>query len=532
MNMKSIPQQLKNEFLNTAWKSALTVIVALFGNGCGPESIPPPPADDSALIKGFFKEHPEIESLFVKPATTGRVDFHFNVYVDHSASIHGYLNLQSQRLEKNGTGKAVPHFFNLLRQLSNRGELLGFNAFGTLGEKADSTDEEITPLGRVPPTDASAYKRLNNDYASLIRKIKTEQPHTSDGKPVQHVIITDGVQSHRDPGNGSALSKTVKELQAWIDSGGAVDIRVSISAFAGKYYSEELRALRADQKNQTHSFSGNVTDRPFLIISLLQSPEHLPSWQQFWSSSGLATIPVEALASFPPQVPDNAGFAMKPEAQIDKKMAPEMLLTSIWEKREVVTIENASNLFAARILRPQNLRSEIVTKYPILITIEGSGANVTGDFKASHPMLQIWRNDGKKTPQLTGPDESKANQPSAEAPARIWKQLVQEEMAGVPTDLRETFTADPSPVSKTDKGLNFTIRAPLQSRGMDHILVLTTEQTLSASTPPDFSKFSCTDDSSPDSLNRIYNLQQLVEQFSHGMKPVSRKSGLLILTHY
>lgn len=512
--------------MNTARRSIFASCLAASMLTSCPQSDSVRPVEDKVLIETFFNEHPEIEDLFAKPPLTQKVDFNFDVYVDHSASIQGYLNLKATNSKKDSPTKSAPNLFNLLRQLANRVELLEFNAFGTVGQDSESTKEEITPLGRQAPTTASAYNRLNNDYASLIRKIRSEQRQETDGKPIQHIIITDGVQSHRDPGDGSALSKTVKELQAWIDEGGAVDIRVSVSSYAGKYYSEELRALQRD-----YAFSGSVPDRPFLIITLLQSPEHLSAWHTFWNSSGLATIPIEALASFPASVPADAGFLMEPEHVVDKSMAPNVLHEKVCEDvHEIISVDHCTRLFAATVKRPRDSKNNALQKYPFCIAVKTNGAGSLESFRSSKPTLQIWRNEFK--PSLQDIVEDKNAKKTSVMPAVKWTALSKEEMNGAATDLRETFSSQPSPLAQTEDGLRLLIYAPLQGRGAKDILVITTEQTIQPPQAPDFSKHSCTDDSSPESLNRIYNLQQLVEQFGNSMKPVSRKSSLLVLTHY
>jgi hypothetical protein len=506
------------------------------------------PADDTALLKSFLEEQPSLAPVFAKPAQEKIIPFALNVYVDQSASMRGYLDCVGETPPKTKDAKrqevveSGPRLFSLLRQLANQSELLRFHAFGKLEADTDPSPDTITSLDKQPPVNARDYTRRNNDYAYLIGHIKQQEPEVN-LLPVQHMIITDGVQSHHNAGEGSALSMTIGSLKEWIDSGGIVEVRLIKSSFTGKYYSEELRAFQQANpaKELRHSFSGHSPARPFLVISLLSGAEVLPAWNSFWERSGMQSIEVEKTVLFPDMNSQRSSLTMKFNETVSKKLAPEMKFPSVWKNlTEIPTVDGYRNLFSAQLFQIKTNTSNEPETYPAVLHLEGEeGINVIEAFKAAKPTLRIWK---RRKPSPPAKAETAADKKAMPAkapvsplpPEPMWVALNEDELKGTPADVRRIFVKKPDPFETfAPNKADLLLRLPLQPIGeKGDIVVLTLTETAPAeSKAPDFRDFSCIDDSTAETLDRIYNLQQWVEQFSQSLKPFVREEGLLVITH-
>jgi hypothetical protein len=504
--------------------------------------------DDTVLLRSFLEEQPALAPVFAKPAQEKKTPFALNVYVDQSASMRGYLDCvgetppKKKGLKQQDIVESGPRLFSLLRQLANQSELLRFHAFGKLEADTGPSPDTVTELDKQPPVNARDYTRRNNDYAHLIGHIKQQEPEVN-SLPVQHMIISDGVQSHHNPGDGSALSMTIARLKEWIDDGGIVEVRLIKSSFTGKYYSEELRAFQQANasKELRHSFSDHAPARPFLVISLLSGAEVLPAWNIFWERSGMQSIEVEKTVLFPDMNSQRSRLTMKFNETVSKKLAPEMKFPGVWKNlMEVPTVDGYRNLFSAQLFQIKTNTSNEPETYPVVLHLEGEeGVDVIEAFKAARPTLRIWKRRKPSSPAKTETVADK-NATPAKAPVSplppepMWVALNEDEFKGTPADVRRIFVKKPDPFETfAPNKADLLLRLPLQPIGeKGDIVVLTlTEAVAAESEAPDFRDFSCIDDSTAETLDRIYNLQQWVEQFSQSLKPVVREEGLLVITH-
>ncbi len=549
---------MKRNFKNDPTVSLLLIgcVVGslLFLTGC-----PPPetskPADDTALLKSFLDEQPSLAPVFAKPAKEKKLPFALNVFVDQSASMRGYLDSVGTTPPKKQSSKAAsaeaavgqeagPRLFSLLRQLANQSELLRFHAFGKLESDVTTSPETITPLDKQAPVNASYYTRRNNDYANLIAHIGQQESHVN-SLPVQHMIISDGVQSHHNPGAGSALSQTIASLKGWIDRGGIVEVRLIKSTFSGKYYSEELRAFQQanSSKELVHSFIGYVPARPFLVISLLSGTDVLPAWKSFWKRSGMQAIEVEKTVIFPDMNSERSKIAVKFNETVSKTLAPEMKFPGVWKNlAEVPTVDGFQNLFSAKLFQVRTKTIDTPETYPAVLHLKAEeGVDVIEEFKAARPTLRIWKMRKPSPPAKALPDADK-NTTTAKAvppappsvPEPKWVPLSDEDFKGTPSDVRRIFVQKPSPVeSTTTNEADVLLRLPLQPLGEKGDIIVLTMNPAQPAEPqvPDFSAYSCIDDSTEKTLHQIYNLQQWVEQFSEAVKPVIKEEGILVITH-
>jgi hypothetical protein len=538
---------MKREFKNEPSVRLLFVGCALGSlllMGCRENIITVKPTDDTALLKLFLEEQPSLTSVFAKPAKDKKIPFALNVYIDQSASMRGYLDSVGKAPPKKKIAKfteAGPRLFSLLRQLANQSELLSFHAFGKLQTDTSTSPDTITILDKQAPVNARDYTRKNNDYANLIAHIKQQESKVN-SLSVQHMIISDGVQSHHNPGEGSALSRTIASLKEWIDAGGIVEVRLIKSTFSGKYYSEELRAFQQANASTEllHSFVGYAPARPFLVISLLSGVDVLPAWNSFWDRSGMQAIEVEKTVLFPDMGSQLPKLVMKFNETVSKTLAPEMKYPGVWKDlAEVPTVDGYRNLYSARLLQVKTKTNDSPETYPAVLHLKGEeGLNVIEEFKGAKPTLRVWRMRKPSPPPKAGivvAKDVKADKPSPPSPPEHkWVQLTEEEFKGTPPDIRRIFVQKPAPFeSSSPNEADVLLRLPLQQIGeKGNIVALTLTPAPSAELQaPDFKDYSCINDSTAETLDRIYNLQQWVEQFSEAVKPVVKEEGILVITH-
>ena len=178
--------------------------------------------------------------------------------------------------------------------------------------------------------------------------------------------------------------------------------------------------------------------------------------------------------------------------------------------------------------------------YPAVLHLKGEeGVDIIEEFKAARPTLRIWKRSKPSPPTkpgTVGDKKSTSDKGSASPPPPEpkWVPLTDEELKGTPEDVRRIFVKKPAPFENSSPNeAEILLRLPLQPVGeKGDIVVLTLIHAASAELKvPDFKDYSCINDSTEETLGRIYNLQQWVEQFSQSLEPVVTEEGILVITH-
>lgn len=474
--------------------------------GCGSQ---PSTGTDVAKIeaegKDFVENAPEMRALFRQNETSATANIRFEVYVDESLSMHGYADYA-----RNWRQPPDSNFVRLLRELNNEGELLGYYGFGN---EATPT-QIIVPHGKAAPLDPGLYNKSNNDYADLLRQLAS-LPKSSDGLPIERMIITDGVQSSRDAGQGSALSQTVQKLQEWIAHGGVVEVRLLAAPFSGTYYSEELRALK-----RPSTFQGRVTDRPFIVISLLSGPADLPAWDRFWNRNAMSAVRTLGMLRCPVELPARA-IELVPEERIPKDVPTDVLYRNVWDLVSLVTLDGYRNMWRAMVSRPRTQENADPATFPACFLVKGvAAADPNAAFRALKPMLEVWQ---RPAPPGNVPDGKKPA-----AADHNWQKLES-------VDLRDFRNGKVTiaPAGSPADAFRLTATLPVPARKTAQAVVLRAAPPASGAppTPPDWRSSSTLNDSSAADLNKIYNLQPFVEQLTDRTARPPSPTGLLVLTY-
>jgi hypothetical protein len=487
--------------------------------GCNPT--PPPRADADkaidALALELLQTTPELGNVFRVTSEPAPSQMTVEVYIDHSASMAGYVDPGHQAAlppagKKNKVSASVvpvalpgSSFTSLLRSLANEAEVTGYFAFG----EDNTTTQTVTPLGRTPPLDARQYVRLNNDYAALIKQFAVQTAATGP-IPVHRMIITDGVQSHRDKGAGSALGQTVEQLHAWIAGGGAVHLRLLSAPYRGTYYSEELRAL-----NRPYSYAAFATQRPFLVLSLLARRGDLPAWKAFWGRDQFSDLQTLAELSYPEEKVNSSGLSIAPEEKLLDFQNYSLLSAQVWDPTRIHTLNGYRDIWRAQVKRIETPTDPHPAAFPAAFLLSGLKAPATADadLRAMNPVLEIWqRKLLPSTPlaPLTPAPQSALNGSTTPRPDAPWQK--QETI-----DLRDFKNGKVTieSVSTPAPGFRFTCKAlPVPEQDNAAAVVLKLQPRATPAATPDWKRFSILDDSNPATLDRIYNLQPFVEQLS------------------
>lgn len=511
---------------------------------------PPPPGVDTKTVdadaKEFVETVPAMPRLFQPQDPVPAANFRFEVFVDQSASMAGYVDYarnwpktqtpspsvpyplnglsdatrapasaDRSRTRRPGASPAAPDapvdsaFVRLLREFANEEELMGYFGFGSDA----SAPQTIVPYGRSAPLDPKQYVRLNNDYADLLGQFAA-RPATADGLPVVRVIVTDGVQSHSAAGMGSALSQTVQKLQEWVKTGGVVEVRLLEAPFAGTYYSEELRA-----RQRPVSFGGRVAERPFIVISLLPSSADLPAWDRFWKRSAMAGLAPVSVVRCPVEAAARP-LTLEPEERIPKEVPTQVLYRNVWDLSRIETLDGYHNVWRAGVRRPRTQASATPATYPACFLCKGfsaaaSGADAEAEFRQMRPVLEVWQGPG------TG-----GKKPAGVGDGKDWNRLDS-------IDLRDFQNGKVSVarVGGAPDTFRLTAALPLPPPRTVQAVVLTATPLAVAATPPDWEKASTLDDSSAANLGKIYNLQPFVEQLIDRTTRPAPPVGLLVLPY-
>jgi hypothetical protein len=187
------------------------------------------------------------------------------------------------------------NFLSALRALANQPEVRVWSGWGT------TLKGDIKAPLAGSPADPKLYSLSNNDYAALISTLPRPRSGKA-GVAAVHLIISDGVQSQRDAFRGGTLGPTARAIQKWIQEGGAAELRLLDAPYYGTYYSERDRRRITEPGGESSAPRRyNEPKRPFLLLALLESPEALPAWGDFWTSrSGLKELkPLAAPISIP-----------------------------------------------------------------------------------------------------------------------------------------------------------------------------------------------------------------------------------------
>jgi len=486
----------------------------------------------------FLRSAPELAKAFQNSGSAPLKPFQIEVLVDESASMEGYVNSAASgpaaaRGSKTKATPATPSpaagssFFDLLRELANENEVSGYFGFGSDANGATTT---FTPHGKQAPLAASQYHRMNNDYADLLDQLaKRPAKAENDREPIERIIITDGVQSHQDKGQGSALGNTVTKLRAWVKQGGVVEMRLFTAPYNGTYYSEELRAL-----NKHYSYPGHVADRPFLVLSLISSKDELPAWKKFWERNAFSGLKQVAYLCYPTPQVTISGLTLSPEERIPKESPVKVMFHNVWDLHKIVTLDGYHDLWQAYVHRIQTADSLTPPTYPSSFVLSGMApsADLETDLRAMNPVLQVWHPapppDPKRGAKPAASGTPAATPAPVDAPKVVWEKIESESV-----DLRDPNNGHVTRVKLEDpaSGFRFTANLTTPAKNDPRVVVIMAKPRGITPPPPDWKAFSILDDSSPTNLNKIYNLQPFVEQLTRDEVSDPAPVAAAVFTH-
>lgn len=517
------------------WQIAAWLCVALAAlAGCGPgpqpTSVSPQAVDNAA--QSLFEGSPALAKVFQEQNARPQMKFKFEVIVDQSASMQGYVDYPrswdksgSSVVHGNqtkGTNAPPSNFANLLRRLGHESELSGYFGFGSDAHGVQT----ITEYGHSPPLEPKLYTRYNNDFADLLSELG-KRPPTEDDVPIERIIITDGVQSHRDRGAGSELAQTVAQLRGWIERGGAVDVRLLTAPYAGTYYSEELRA-----RNLPYSYAGQAERRPFLVISLLSKAEDLPVWKAFWKRHVFSDLEPTTELSYPAETASTSKLTIEPEPKIPNEVTTNVRYRNVWDLSKIVTLDGYNDLWRANVRKIRTKAEASPLTYPACFLLKGmtSSNDSEADLRAMNPVLEVWHPGAATAAPKTKPVPAAlpttggTPDPPAQTPVG-WQKAAS-------IDLRD-FGNGKVAIAKLDSATGFRFCATLDVPAKKEIraVVLTAKPQATMPPAPDWKQYSVLDDSLPTNLDRIYNLQPLVEQLSSGQLTAPAPIGACVFTY-
>jgi hypothetical protein len=439
-----------------------------------------------------------------------RNNFEIVAYVDQSESMRGFLPEKDDAFFDGGS------FEEFLRALTNQAELKRFVGFGT-GEPGSGTDkggEVRRDLGRVPPLDRDQSKLLNNNYAALIDELTAEANQSRIS-----LIITDGVQSHSETAQGSAMGSTAAAAKRWLATGGTIEARILTSPMKGKYFSEDLRAA-----GKPYGFNIAEAKRPFLVLAFIPSAELLDDWDGLLRRERLSPLDWKATYRLPqyqtvdpPEVTvidrqfdaaesKNLGMIEQDNVPVSRsRRLPQLHDQNQWRE----------NVFAAAVDEALLMDStgKEIAEIPLSFSIRGVSSTLADPdewlkaFRELKPRLAIY-----------------AKSISADGTTETWKPV-----DGGIYDLRyvdpivEVKGMAPEPDGDLPQAM-VTYMVPW-TNGKIRLGVMSLEQATQKVDPPSFSAWSTINDSTPAEMQKIYNLQTLLEQIAGDSSKLIRKGG-------
>lgn len=523
---------------------AIALFFYLFSCGGGAGRKTPPrvsQAEVISIVEEITNEYPGmLEPITKDHVPSEKTSFRLSLYVDQSQSIRGYIPPVGGAPFYDGS-----NFISLLHALGHQGELNRLTNAKSFGSGLPQSAEAVT-LPRVVDLmnpDPKDYNLLNNDYASQIEEILRNGE-----KDEISLILTDGVQSYESAAGGSLMGATARSLKKWIAQGGYVETLLSTAPFKGKYFSEELRAI-----GRNYTLNVEFRERPFVVFVLIPSEALLDEWDEFKKRDRLKNIEFVSYrlpqtvetATMPTAAPGALIFSKEesvrvglqprtnePYARLDPVLHEppwgKNLHTALIHRRELNDTTGKpipSVPVAVEITAPKDWEGDfdsaaLAAFRPILRVFERSGAKdavPAGSINTDDPPKRgnIMDRAGKANGQ---PDEAADDMPKNWELVRTFDLRVE-----------DSVTENLIPASgDSPQKLRLCYMLPWTGK-RDLICTLEMNAPTVSVEPPRFDTYSTTDDSTPEQLNRIYNLATLMGQLAKDENKTDLKTGCLLL---
>ena len=471
-----------------------------------------------ALMEEFITANSECESIVKSPTPPDEQSLRVTVYVDQSQSIRGFVpDNASDPFFKNS------NFVELLRALGNQHEVQDFVGFGSQGA-VGKEDEVRRKYGPVPPLKPEDYMLLNNNYSALIADM-------TKSKSVDHifVMITDGQQSRQARDMGSLMGPTAQIMKSWIDSGGMVDLLLFTAPFKGKYFSEELRA-----QGKQFTFSVSEPRRPLLLFAFIPRYGLLNEWDSLLKRERMqkiARLRSYRLPQFANLLPSAA--ASPKSGELSMQTSKELGLVprhnvpyELLQHLDSLDPPWSANIYRAVVCssKMKGIDQKQINAIPVFVDCSAFGSLTDGKFildtmklNRCKPKLSVYTKS--KNGISSGTDQAKAK-------SLQWK-LVQERDLRFENPVIQTVEDSPKAVP-THKS-QFCLRYMIPWTGNEDLICVfsltSPEEDLE---PPQFDDLSTTDDTNASQMNKVYNLQTLMEQLTKKGKKISRPVGFLL----
>lgn len=471
----------------------------------------PDNADIRETLINLAQSHVQVANVLQKEAESTARSFEVVAYVDQSESMRGYVPDQGDNFYEGSEFEA------LLRGLAHQSELKSFIGFGTgeSGQPKDINKEVRRNFGRLPPLSKDGFKLLNNNYAAVIDEVTSE----FDQDRIT-LIITDGVQSHYDSGQGSAMGATAAAAQKWLAKGGIVDARILTAPMKGKYFSEELRAL-----GKPYSFNVAEKDRPFLVLSFIPNTELRDEWERLMARERIASLKWKATYQLPQFVKATSPTISVADQLFDPEKSQrlgmmEMENQPVRDTRQLPQLDEKSqwqeNVFAAAVSEKllTDSRGNALAEVPLTFEISGmidesiDAETWLRSFRLLRPSIKLYiRKD---------------------ADSKEWTEAI-----GGNIDLSIKDPAIPVEYIREDKNKDSGIKARVTYQipwisGSPCVAVMSLQRASEKVDPPSFSFWSTINDSTIEEMKKVYNLQTLLEQIAGESFKLTRPSGAVI----
>lgn len=524
----------------------LTLAFALHLSSCRDNSKPTAPdripqEEALSIVEEITTDYPnELEAITKDPVLAENFPFTLSLYVDQSQSMRGYIPPNGGNRFYDGS-----NFIALLHALGNQAELnrlTNAKSFGN-GLPQGAPTETLPRAVDLMKPDQKDYNLLSNDYASQIDEIigKSAPDEIS-------LILTDGVQSYETPSGGSLMGATARSLKKWIARGGYVETLLSTAPFKGKYFSEELRAT-----GREYTLNVEYPNRPFVVFVLIPSAALLDEWDDFKKRDRLKNIEfvsyrlpqtIEA-ATMPSAAPAMVTFSPEESEKIGllpRKNAPYARLDPVLPEKPW-----GKHLHTAFIDRKalNGRTGKPISNVPIILEVTAP-AGWKGEFDSTalstfRPILRVFERSGAKDatsaetrPQKNSPQGGnimdRAGDPAEQTGGKS-EELVKNWKLTKTLDLRaeDTISQNSIPASgENPQKLQLCYMLPWSGE-QDLICALEMIAPTASVEPPRFDTYSTTDDSTPEQLNKVYNLATLMGQLAKDENKTSLPSGFLLL---
>jgi len=412
----------------------------------------------------------------------------------------------------------------LFRALANQAEVDDFVGFGTGSEKSGGVSEIRRSFGRSPPTEPGQYMLLNNNYAALIGELCAAK---AAGRIF--LVVTDGVQSNEDRNENSLMGRTAAAMKKWLEMGGCLEVRILTAPCKGKYFSEELRA-----RGKPYTLMVAEPVRPFLLYAFIPSAELMDEWAGFLARERLKSLNWRATYRLPQPMRSDIPSATPVNCELNESESREKGLVPR-TNRPYATLESMRLLgypWSEQIHRAvisqkaiSNTKGKTIKLIPVMIdctefSVKGA-ATLTIDkdrFFAFHPRLVTY---AKNQP-------SKGDSPQNARTGGDWavvdtKDLRFEAMTTVVIDGGQ----NPGTRGGGGKRLCLEYWVPWVAEKAGYC-VFTMTPIDEPVDPVRFEEWSTNDDSTKEQMQRVYNLQTLMEQITKNEKRLNQPVGFVL----